>query len=395
MAWSLCSQNIRTIFLMPPPRSSHSDSVRRARICSATAARPTRPASGRICRRNGEATGPVKVRGDAPDGVCLRPDGDRRRMAAGPGPHVFLFRSCCRSWSSSRIESVPPRFVTQFNNFWVRLYIRQVRGNHARDSRLPLFGTASSAGFIWKEFAGWATLPALCHRRTADRESQSGSPPSLAWRDTEADYRTHPGRPGRRRRPRLHPQRPHFPIARRPALQAGKHVICEKPWPPASPRPRNWSTLASETKLRNSTLRITCASTPWCSRCAACARPATWATSWWCRAPIPRTGCSTTPIGIGGSTAKAGRPPSRHGRCRLALVRHGRTRHRTAHHIRLRRYGTPSQDRKQPKGPRRDLCRQNFAARGLHRDPHRYGGLRRRGLPHGRPHARAPPPPAR
>ena len=43
----------------------------------------------------------------------------------------------------------------------------------------------------------------------------------------------------------------------------------------------------------------TCATTPWCSRCAACAKPANWARSWWCRAPTRRTGCSTIPTGTG------------------------------------------------------------------------------------------------
>ena len=52
----------------------------------------------------------------------------------------------------------------------------------------------------------------------------------------------------------------------------------------------------------------TCASTPWCSRCAACAKTATWARSWWCRAPTRRTGCSTTPIGTGALDSKDNGP---------------------------------------------------------------------------------------
>ena len=44
--------------------------------------------------------------------------------------------------------------------------------------------------------------------------------------------------------------------------------------------------------------------TPWCSRCAACARPAIWARSWWCRAHTRRIGCSTTPIGTGAWSAR-------------------------------------------------------------------------------------------
>jgi hypothetical protein len=168
-----------------------------------------------------------------------------------------------------------------------------------------------------------------------------------------------PGRSRRGRGPRVHAERAALPHGHRDALQAGKHVICEKPLATsvekaaeagrAGPPDQRTAAIAPST---------TCASTPWCSRCAACAKPATWAKSWWCRAPTRRTGCSTTPIGTGASIP---RPTALAlpGRYRLALVRHGRARHRPAHHVGVRRHADVPQDAQAPQGPHRNLRRQN------------------------------------
>ena len=63
----------------------------------------------------------------------------------------------------------------------------------------------------------------------------------------------------------------------------------------------SWSSWRREDQAAATAPSTTCASTRWCSRCAACAKTANWARFWSCRAPIRRTGCSTTPIGTGAS----------------------------------------------------------------------------------------------
>src|ERR1039458_8049875 len=95
----------------------------------------------------------------------------------------------------------------------------------------------------------------------------------------------------------------HFPMAK-DALLAGKHVICEKPLATSIAEAQELVKIAPKRNCATAP-RITCASTPWCSRCAAWWRTATWATSWCCKAPIRRTGCSTIPIGTGASTASS------------------------------------------------------------------------------------------
>ena len=61
------------------------------------------------------------------------------------------------------------------------------------------------------------------------------------------------------------------------------------------------------------------------------------------------------------------RPLALPGRHRLALVRHGRARHRAAHHLALRRSADVPQDAQAAQGTDRDLRRQDAPARRLHR----------------------------
>ena len=99
----------------------------------------------------------------------------------------------------------------------------------------------------------------------------------------------------------------HFPMAK-DALLAGKHVICEKPLATSIAAGPGTGRHRQAKRSCATAPRTTCASTRWCSTCAAWWKPATWARSWCCRAPIRRTGCSTIPIGTGASTASSTAP---------------------------------------------------------------------------------------
>ena len=172
-------------------------------------------------------------------------------------------------------------------------------------------------------------------------------------------------------------------------------MICEKPLATSVAEAQELVDTRRRKRTCATAPSTTCASTRWCSTCAACAKTATWARSWWCRAPIRRTGCSTTPIGTGASIQQVQRPLALPGRYRLALVRHGGARHRTAHHLRLRRSADFHKTRKQPKGPIETFAGKTLSPGGLHRDADRYRGLRRGRVPHGRTARAARSPPAR
>ncbi len=95
------------------------------------------------------------------------------------------------------------------------------------------------------------------------------------------------------------PNAQHFAMAKE-ALQAGKHVLCEKPL----------TTTVAEAEelvpLRPSrdcaiACATTCVITRWSSRCAACAKPENSERFWLCRARTLKTGCCMTRIGTGGS----------------------------------------------------------------------------------------------
>ena len=114
------------------------------------------------------------------------------------------------------------------------------------------------------------------------------------------------------------PNAQHFPMAKE-ALQAGKHVLCEKPLTTTVAEAEELVALAAAAscamRLPQSALLPHGA-----ADARACAKPANSAKSWSCRAPTPRTGCSTTRTGTGASRRKGGRRIARHGRHRLALL---------------------------------------------------------------------------
>ena len=67
--------------------------------------------------------------------------------------------------------------------------------------------------------------------------------------------------------------------------------------------------------------------------------------------------------------SQAQRPVALHGRHRLALVRYGGARHRAAHHVGLRRSADVSQDAQAAERAGRDVRRQDAEARGLIETP--------------------------
>ena len=145
------------------------------------------------------------------------------------------------------------------------------------------------SAIIGTGFMGRVHLEAACRIGTAE-------PVLLSHSQLESCARG----PGNTSSAHLHAERAHIPLAEA-ALRGGKaravreaagHFGRGRRAAGRTCRPRAVCATAPST---------TCATTPWCSRCAACARPANWARFWWCREPTRRTGCSTTPIGTGAS----------------------------------------------------------------------------------------------
>ena len=182
---------------------------------------------------------------------------------------------------------------------------------------------------------------------------------------TEADYRRILEDPAVDAVHICTPNALHFPMAK-DALQAGKHVICEKPLATSVDEARELVALAAETKRRNATfhnLRFY---------------------------PMVQHMRRMREDGdLGDILRRAGhllaglaalrhrlelahrfegeRPLALSGRYRLALVRYGGARHRAADHVRLRRPADVPQDPQAAEGSDRNVRRQDAAARGLRR----------------------------
>ncbi len=184
---------------------------------------------------------------------------------------------------------------------------------------------------------------------TDERARQLGeqlSIPKIRWR-----LPAHPGRPLHRCGTHLHAQRAASAHGDGRARRPASTCSAKSRWPyrpmTAAPNGRGRARRATAAIARSTI----CVTTPWCSRCAACARPATWARSWWCRAHTRRIGCSTTPIGTGASKRKDNGPS----RCMADIGSHWCD---MAEHVTGQRIASLCADlntfhktRKRPKGP--------------------------------------------
>ena len=172
------------------------------------------------------------------------------------------------------------------------------------------------------------------------------------------------------------------------ALEAGKHVIVREAAGDLGRRgARSWwrwlGEEAAQLHLPQSALLPDGAAHAPHAR-----RLATWARFWWCRAPIRRTGCSTTPTGTGASMPKEN-GPSR------ALADIGSHWCDMAEHVTGQRITSLCADlqtfhktRKQPKGPIETFAGKTLTPEDYDGVAGRYRGLRRGDVPHGRAHAR-------
>ena len=171
------------------------------------------------------------------------------------------------------------------------------------------------------------------------------------------------------------------------ALQAGKHVICEKPLAISVAEARQLVALAPKTERRNCTfhnLRFY----PMVQQMRRMREAASWARSWSCKAPTRRTGCSTIPTGTGASNSKVNGPS----RCMADIGSHWCD---MAEHITGLRITSLCADlqtfhktRKRPKGSIETFAGKTLKPEDYQEVRHRHRRFRRRDIPHGRPHAR-------
>ena len=315
---------------------------------------------------DGETVGPVEIGRNAPD----RQDGRRPAPRAAEGrperaPAVCLFAASCPAWSPCRNESEPPWGCDTNLTAFAIDYTFGTSEPLMQKFKTALFGT----GFVGRVHLegirrlGYVELYAIGEPQIEKAKQLAAE---FGVRADRGGLSPHPGRSGRRCRSHLHAQRAAFPHREgraaggqaRDLRKAAGHQHRRGPGTGrTSPRRRSCATAP----------RTTCASTRWCSTCAAWWKTATWATSWCCRAPIRRTGCSTIPTGTGASTASSTAPRA----AWPISARTGATWRSTSPDSASpasARHGDLPQDPQAAQGPDRDLRRQDAFAGGLHRD---------------------------
>src|SRR5215471_10240460 len=154
----------------------------------------------------------------------MRPAAEGRLPQA---PGVCSSGASCQPWGPYQNESLPPwECDYQSNSFCGRLYVRNPK-TIMRKFKTALFGT----GFVGRVHLegirrlGYVQLYAIGEPQI-EKANQLAA--EFGAEKTEADYRRILEDPAVEAVHVCTPNALHFPIAR-DAMQAGKHVICEKP----------------------------------------------------------------------------------------------------------------------------------------------------------------------
>ena len=280
----------------------------------------------------------------------------------------FPLSSSPRSFSASprlRVEvyPVPPRSLLAIGGTASLLYVRKPRRKSCNDSKPQYSAPASWAASTWKAFAGWASSTFTPSAKAAG-EKAAAAGRRVPRRQDRLRLPPDPGRSGRGCRARVHAQRPALPDGhgRAPGRQA--RDLREAPGDLGGAGARTGG--AGRARPGAATARSTiCAFTRMVQQMRRMREAATWARSWWCRAPTRRTGCSTTRIGTGAwiprpTAPRAAWPTS---------ARTGATWRSTSPGCASRRLCADLQTfhktRKRPKGPVETFAGKTAEARGL------------------------------